>query len=148
VLPLLVRILGDATEKVAHAIGRLVFHKSFLSTEWAPSLLLQWIKSKASRRDKSHLLWRLKEHLESLVRYEETIFEIVEVVLRPRTETDATEGQWDVSEVVVLLLRLYERASGDTATTLRSRCLDAWDRLFELNPRLAWALTHGMEEST
>jgi hypothetical protein len=54
---------------------------------------------------------------------------------------------WDVDDLIMLLLRLYERASGQNRDVIRQRCLDAWDNLLESRAAMAWALTSGLDKA-
>ncbi len=147
-LGLINRFQNDDSKDVRQIVSRVLYDDRFFDVPWAPEFLTAYAKSKSFQDDDTHLLWRLKELKCSVDRFSATIFNITDVVVgAARAPQDSNARHWDVDSLVMLLLRLYERASGANQHDIRQRCLDAWDELLRTRAALAWALTRGLNES-
>lgn len=146
-LPLAKKFCSDPAKDVRHCIARIVFAKDFFDLPWAPEFLNEIIASRSGCEDELHLLWKLKEYSGPLERFADALFAINDVVVRTAGQAvpEGAGRHWDIDDLIILLLRIYERSSGPAGEAIRQRCLDAWDMLFAKRVHAAWGFTRGLE---
>ena len=145
-LPLVLRFLDDEDKEVRNELLRLPYHDEFFDQEWAPGVLTDYVRSKSFLDDSSRILWKFKESPGSVERFAEAIIAVADVFKTSAKEQIAGSGRYfDFDSLLGLLLRLYERSTGPNRDSIRQRCLDTWDNLFESQASLAWSLTRGLD---
>ena len=131
---LLAPLLDDPDSEVRQETGRAFYDAKLLSVPGYDRFILKYTKTKAFADDPSVLLGVLKDYSGSLISVAEVILNICEQFGGPFRNgfRDTARGLFGAtSELIPLLLRLYEQAQDHQDMNLRTRCLDAWDQLFE-----------------
>jgi hypothetical protein len=129
-LPLLNDTDADVRQKVRHT-----FHNNveLLKLPGIQPFIQSFIRSQAFRDDPTGILFSFDKFPEPLAPFADSIFVLCEEFTGPLAELsrDVSQGiAHDVSQVVSLLLRLYDQAK-EHYPTIVAKCLDAWDILFE-----------------
>ncbi len=121
---------ADVRQKVSHTFYNNV---ALLELPGIQPFIQSFIRSQAFRDDPTGILFSFEKFSEPLAPYADLIFAVCEEFTGPLAELsrDVSQGiAHDVSEVVSLLLRLYDQAK-EHYRTIAAKCLDAWDILFE-----------------
>jgi hypothetical protein len=129
-LPLFDDTDADVRRKVGHT-----FHNNveLLKLPGIQPFIQSFIRSQAFRDDPTGILFSFEKFPQLLVPFADSIFVICEEFTGPLAELsrDVSQGiAHDVSQVVSLVLRLYDQAK-EHYPPIAAKCLDVWDILFE-----------------
>jgi hypothetical protein len=136
---------ADVRQKVRHT-----FHNNveLLKLPGIQPFIQSFIRSQAFRDDPTGILFSFEQFPEPLAPFADSIFVICEEFTGPLAELsrDVSQGiAHDVSQVVSLLLRLYDQAK-EHHPTIAAKCLDAWDILFEKRIGQARDMTKAIDQ--
>jgi hypothetical protein len=131
---LLLTLFNDTDADVRQNV-RHTFHNNveLLELPGIQPFIQSFIRSQAFRDDPTGILFSFEKFPEPLVPFADSIFVICEEFTGPLAESSRDASQCialDASQVVSLLLRLYDQAK-EHYPTIAAKCLDAWDILFE-----------------
>lgn len=131
---LLLALSNDSDKEVRQKASHAVYNEPEL-LEWqaVKPFLLQFVRSRAFQDDLTGTLFTFEKYSGSLVPFAEVVFAICEGFVGPLADLsrDISTGlSHDASMIPSLLLRLYEQAQRDHSV-IATKCLDAWDILFE-----------------
>jgi hypothetical protein len=131
---LLLPLFDDTDADVRHKITR-TFHNNveLLKLPGIQPFIQSFIRSQTFRDNPTGILFSFEEFPEPLVPFADSIFVICEEFTGPLAEFSRGLSQGithNVSQVVSLLLRLYDQAK-EYHPAIAAKCLDAWDVLFE-----------------
>jgi len=146
---LLLPLYDDEDVEVRRETRRAFRDKRVLSLPNAQGIVARYIKSRAFADDPSPLMWSLKEFSGSLIPFSELILMVCEVFassLRDASRDMSTGVAADAYMIPPMLLRLYEQAQDQDDTRTLSRCLDAWDLMFEHRIGVTRDLTQAIEQ--
>ncbi|MCP4613276.1 MAG: hypothetical protein GY845_31685 [Planctomycetes bacterium] len=129
-LPLFDDTDADVRQKVRHTFHNKV---ELLKLPGIQPFIQSFIRSQSFRDDPTGILYSFEKFPEPVAPFADSIFVICEEFTGPLAELsrDISQGiAHDSSQVVSLLLRLYDQAK-EHYPTIAAKCLDAWDILFE-----------------
>jgi len=146
---LLLPLCNDENADVRHKAKRVFFNNEVFTLPNAPRVVAKYVKSKAFADDSFSLMLSLREFAESLTPFTELILMICDEFtgpLREASKNTNTGAAGSVREIPPILLRLYEQAQDQNDAQVLSRCLDAWDLLFEKRVGSTRELTNEIEK--
>ena len=123
-------LFNDPEKDVRGAAASFFRSAGAFETAAVGSLALRFAESAAFDDSMGDLLMGLEHHAGSLKDYAGAVFAMADRLSGPlaaEARDHQTQRPFDAEMLAKLLLRLYEQAEHDQS--LRSRCLDAWDRL-------------------
>ena len=135
------QLMNDPDKDVRQELHSIFGDVNVLSKPEMQEFVKAYIKSQAFADNPVDLASKMKEFSGNLIPLAEVIFAACEefaTTLRDKTRDIGSTHHYVVSEIISVLLRLYEQAQGEHNQPIASQCLDIWDLLFE--NRVGWAL--------
>ncbi|MCK4622782.1 MAG: hypothetical protein KAT62_11285 [Desulfuromonadales bacterium] len=142
-------LLNDPEKEVRDELRGLFRKTDLYSDPHNESLIADYLNSATFADDPDLFLWGIKDVPGSVLFMAETIFRMFEAFcskLREDSRDMQTSLPHAISEVIPVLLRLYEQALAAENAEIASRCLDIWDALFENRVGVARDLTIAIEK--
>jgi len=129
-------LLNDPDKAVRDKVRNLFWRESnILNNSVDKPLILNYIDSQTFADDPSVFIWHINErYTGSILFIKDILFGLCETVIRKLPEKSRDMGTGfahDVSEIVSLILRLYEQSIAEYQPEVTSRCLDIWDAFFQ-----------------
>jgi len=141
-------MLHDPDKEVRDELRSMFHRKELLNDETFKPLISEFIRSQTFADNPEGFVWDLKDFTGSILFMAETIFTMCDVFsssLKERSRETSTGLPHAISEIVPILLRLYEHALASENTDIANRCLDAWDMLFMNRIGMVGQLTRAIE---
>ena len=110
-----------------------IFYNRYVNAKQDKQFLLEFMKSKVSRRMVHAFVHFLEENAISIVDYADIIIKLSENVLM--MELQALRSQWGIEdEISKLIISLYDETANSSKLAdkqIAEKCLDLWDVMFE-----------------
>lgn len=110
-----------------------MFYDKYVDAKRDRKFLLEFMKTKVSRRTVWAFVHYLEENAVSVIDYADIIIQLCENVLQMGIEDLRT--QWGIEdEISKLIIFLYDETANSNKATdkqIASRCLELWDIMFE-----------------
>lgn len=146
---LLIPLLNDTEKEVRDECFHIYHKTDFLYDDQLKPFMKEYIASKAFCDNPGRIVGVLKDTSGSLIPLAEAIFTICKIfstTLKEQARDLRSRIPHDVSEILTVLLRLYEQASSADDIELANRCLDLLDMLFQNRVGIIKDLTKSMEQ--
>ena len=144
---LLRQFMKDPEKEVRDELRGMFRNSDLFAHPEHEAFIKAYIKSQAFADDPAHFVWGLKEFTGSLVTVAEAILAVCKefsTTLKERTR-DVGTYPYMASEMLSVLLRLYEQAQVERSRQIADQCLDIWDLLFENRVGRTLELTRAIE---
>lgn len=131
---LIERLKDDPENEVRQLLQSMVRSTDVLRLPEGVRLVRSFIESQAFRDDPTGLIYGLGDHSGSLLPFSDVLLSMCDQFVGPLRDAcrDSSQGVLhDLSLFVPILIRLYEQAEEAKNDQVVSRCLDAWDAMFE-----------------
>ncbi len=128
------RLLNDEEKNVRKALRGVVTSTEVLSNTKDIGLVMSFVSSQAFKDDPSPLVYALSEYTGRITPFADLLFQICRQFIGPLAENtrDPSHGAMhDLSEVLPMLMRLYEEATEERNSAILSECLEMFDLIFE-----------------
>ena len=131
---LIERLKNDSEKEVRQSLLPMVRTTDIIRSPKGVGLLRSFVDSRAFLDHPSQLIYGLEQHAGSLLPFSDVLFDMCDQFVRPvhdAGEDSSPRIAHDLSQFVPILIRLHEQAEDAKDTQTVSRCLDAWDAMFE-----------------
>jgi hypothetical protein len=131
---LIERLKNDLDKDVRRALRGVVNSTGAFSHPKGIAFVKSFVSSQAFRDDPGALVYTLQEHTGRITPFADVLFEVCRQFVGPLAETtrDPSQGTMhDLSEVLPMLIRLYDEATEERNSPVTSECLDMFDLVFE-----------------
>ncbi|EKD39099.1 MAG: hypothetical protein ACD_75C00510G0002 [uncultured bacterium] len=148
---ILLRLLNDPAREIRDKVRNLFRGESnMLNNTALKPFILKFIDSQTFADDPTVFIWLIKEHYTgSILFLKDILFSLCETIIRkvPEQSRERSTGlAHDVSELVSLILRLYEQSITESQGETTSRCLDIWDDFFQNRVGIVHELAKAIEQ--
>jgi hypothetical protein len=131
---LIERLKNDSEVEVRQELREIVNSAEILSGPRGIDLVKSFVQSQAFLDDPSPLVFTLREHTGRMMPFADVLFSVCGQFVGPLSDTtrDPARGiMHDLSEVLPMLIRLYEEATEEQNSDIVNKCLDTFDSVFE-----------------
>jgi len=146
---LLLNFFNDPDKDVRNELYGIFRKYDLLNDTEYETFLKKFIRSRTFADDPYQFVKSLKEFTGNLLSVSEAIFDACEefsTTLREKSRDISSIYPYTVSEILSVLLRLYEQAQGERDKHIIHKCLDIWDLLFENRVSRVIELTRAIDK--
>jgi hypothetical protein len=146
---LLRRFINDSHKEVRNELNGLFRRPQLNIGDSDHHVFLQeYIKSQAFQDSSDNLVHLIENCHTNLIPIADTIFAVCKefaMTLKEKSRDPSSSHYHVVTDMLPILLRLYEQATGERNHEIKNQCLDIWDILFENRVGRAIELTRSIE---
>jgi len=148
---ILLPLLNDPAREIRDEVRDLFRQESNMlnNTDLKP-FILKFIGSQTFADDPTVFIWSIKENYTgSILFMKDVLFSLCETIIRkmPEQSRERSTGlAHDVSELVSVILRLYEQSIPGSQAETTNRCLDIWDAFFQNRIGIVHELAKAIEQ--
>ena len=148
---ILLPLLNDPAKEIRDKVRNLFRDESnMLNNTALKPFILKFLDSQTFADDPTVFIWLIKEHYTgSILFLKDILFSLCETIIKkvPDQSRERNAGlAHDVSELVSLILRLYEQSITESQSETTNRCLDIWDAFFENRIGIVHELSKAIEK--
>jgi len=128
------RLKNDREKEVRSALRGVMNSAEVLSHPKGIEFVRNVVSSLAFKDEPSTLIYTLREYTGSIKPFADLLFEICRQFVGPLAETtrDPAHGTMhDLSEILPMLMRLYEEATEEQDSAVLNECLNTFDLIFQ-----------------
>lgn len=131
---LILLLMNDSQADVRSEINAIARSSSLLQQPNGLVLISRFVESQSFRDDPTAMIFGLSEYSGDLIPIANVVLTMCGQFVGPLKDAsrDTSSGLlWDMSTFLPILIRLYEQANEAGADQIVTRCLDAWDAMFQ-----------------